>query len=343
MNSDLYFDGKKYISSSRAAKISGYVNDYVGQLCRDGKLDCRMIGRSWYVSFDSIISHKNSNIGSSKNRPQKSPKELIIVNPPLVASVVNFEPSVFVPESSVSAPAQAVEIVLPVLSEDFSVANPVFLAAPLNATTEPLAQVVVTPAMPVNIAVISTHHEVFGKKFPSVVGGVLAVMIAFIGFSAMLSADQRLASVYSEAGQNISRVLVSGSAAATLAVVDQSFVKKASSRMNTFAVSFYESINSIFLETKSRLLVMIGSPPTSDLAEKGHSVEIARNDSREGLVVVPINEYTDKEATIAKIKSTFSDDVRVEPGSDGVSGVITPVFKKSNGDDYLYVLVPIKN
>lgn len=72
MNSDLYFDGKQYISSSRAAKISGYVNDYIGQLCRDGKLECRMVGRSWYVSFESLISHKNANGGNAKSRAKKS-------------------------------------------------------------------------------------------------------------------------------------------------------------------------------------------------------------------------------------------------------------------------------
>ena len=72
MNSDLYFDGKKFISSSRAAKISGYVNDYIGQLCRDGKLDCRMVGRSWYVSYDSLQEHRKLNNLASKNRSKKS-------------------------------------------------------------------------------------------------------------------------------------------------------------------------------------------------------------------------------------------------------------------------------
>ena len=350
MNSDLYFDGKKYISSSRAAKISGYVNDYIGQLCRDGKLDCRMIGRSWYVSFDSVISHKNSNVGSSKNKPQKNPKELVIVNPPIVASLVNFESSVFVMESL--APAKTTEISLPVFTEICLVdtPTPLLLMAPMMAPTlvaiasiTPDASIITIPTTQAGGPVLSTHHEFFAKKFPFVVGGVLAGMIAFIGFSAMLSADQDVAKVYSLAGEKISQALASGSAAVTLAVADQLFLKNASSHMNTFAVSFYESINSFFLETKSRILVMIGSPPASDLAEKDHSVEIARSDPREGLVVVPINKDTDREATIAKIKNTFSDDVRVEPSSDGTNGVITPVFKKSNGDDYLYVLVPIKN
>ena len=63
----------------------------------------------------------------------------------------------------------------------------------------------------------------------------------------------------------------------------------------------------------------------------------------QGMVVVPVTAKTDREATVAKIKSSFSDEVSVRPSADGSDGVIQPVFKRSKGDDYLYVLVPIKN
>ena len=59
MSETLIIEGKQYISSRRAAEIAGYSNDYVGQLCRAGKLACRMIGRFWYVDEDSILRHKN--------------------------------------------------------------------------------------------------------------------------------------------------------------------------------------------------------------------------------------------------------------------------------------------
>jgi len=344
MNSDLYFDGKKYISSSRAAKISGYVNDYIGQLCRDGKLDCRMIGRSWYVSFDSLISHKNSNVGSVKNRPLKNPKELVIVNPPLVFFPVNFETPFFVDESRTVI--EASKSVLPVLTEVCVVETPLLLMAPAQILIAPTTQDASTTSIPttqVSGAVLSTYHELFAKKFPLLVGVMLIMMIAFTGFNTILPTNQALEKVYSLADEKISHMFIAQSVAITLAVPEQSFMSKTSSYVNNFAVSFYESLNSWFFETKLRVLVMIGKPPDSDLAKKDHSIEIARSDPREGLVVVPINKDTDREATIAKIKSTFSDDVRVEPSSDGTNGVITPVFKRSSGDDYLYVLVPIKN
>src|ERR1039457_2982802 len=62
MKDSLLIEGKQYISTSRAAEIAGYSNDYVGQLCRAGKLDCWMIGRNWYVEEASILKHKNESL-----------------------------------------------------------------------------------------------------------------------------------------------------------------------------------------------------------------------------------------------------------------------------------------
>ncbi len=54
----IVLEGRKYVSSGRASQLYGYTKDYVGQLCRAGKLDAQLIGRSWYVSEDSIRKHK---------------------------------------------------------------------------------------------------------------------------------------------------------------------------------------------------------------------------------------------------------------------------------------------
>lgn len=58
MKDSFIIEGKKYISARRASEISDYAPDYVGQLCRANKLDCRMIGRSWFVTEESIHLHK---------------------------------------------------------------------------------------------------------------------------------------------------------------------------------------------------------------------------------------------------------------------------------------------
>jgi hypothetical protein len=58
LETPLQFDGKSYISASRASKITGYNQDYVGQLARNGKVPSRQVGNRWYVDEDKILSHK---------------------------------------------------------------------------------------------------------------------------------------------------------------------------------------------------------------------------------------------------------------------------------------------
>ncbi|MFA7309710.1 MAG: hypothetical protein WC050_02290 [Candidatus Paceibacterota bacterium] len=52
------FDGKEYISASRAAKITSYNQDYIGQLARGGKINSRQIGNRWYVEREGLLKHK---------------------------------------------------------------------------------------------------------------------------------------------------------------------------------------------------------------------------------------------------------------------------------------------
>jgi hypothetical protein len=55
---ELTIDGKVYVSSKRAAALSGYAKDYVGQLCREGRVESKLVGRSWYVYEQSIRDHR---------------------------------------------------------------------------------------------------------------------------------------------------------------------------------------------------------------------------------------------------------------------------------------------
>ncbi|TSC87230.1 MAG: hypothetical protein G01um10148_335 [Parcubacteria group bacterium Gr01-1014_8] len=47
-----------YISSKRAAEITGYAQDYIGQLARAGKIIARRIGGLWYVLEESLNNYK---------------------------------------------------------------------------------------------------------------------------------------------------------------------------------------------------------------------------------------------------------------------------------------------
>jgi hypothetical protein len=55
---ELTLDGKIYLSSKRAAQLTGYAKDYVGQLCREGRVEARLVGRNWYVLESSIREHR---------------------------------------------------------------------------------------------------------------------------------------------------------------------------------------------------------------------------------------------------------------------------------------------
>jgi len=55
---EILIEGKTYVSSKQAAKITGYAKDYVGQLCREGRVEARLVGRNWYVLEDSIREHR---------------------------------------------------------------------------------------------------------------------------------------------------------------------------------------------------------------------------------------------------------------------------------------------
>lgn len=84
---------KTYISSKRAAELTGYAKDYVGQLCREGHVDAKMVGRGWYVYEPSIMRHR---FGDAQAEAVEAPEA--IVEEPLPAAAA-WEPSVYKAET----------------------------------------------------------------------------------------------------------------------------------------------------------------------------------------------------------------------------------------------------
>lgn len=56
----LSIEGKEFVKASIIAREFKYTPDYVGQLCRGGKVDAQLVGRTWYVSRESLLDHKDS-------------------------------------------------------------------------------------------------------------------------------------------------------------------------------------------------------------------------------------------------------------------------------------------
>ena len=80
---NLVFEGKKYVLSRVAARLTKYSNDYVGELCRAGKVKARQIGKLWYIEKESLLEYKSQNgkqgfgaqkiINARKETPYESP------------------------------------------------------------------------------------------------------------------------------------------------------------------------------------------------------------------------------------------------------------------------------
>ncbi len=72
---ELELEGETYFSTKRAAKETGYAKDYVGQLCREGRVTARLVGRSWYVLASAIREHRFGGVAQdvakvdTKNEP----------------------------------------------------------------------------------------------------------------------------------------------------------------------------------------------------------------------------------------------------------------------------------
>lgn len=69
---ELVIGEKKYISSKRAAQLTGYAKDYIGQLCREGRVEARLVGRSWYVLESSVSEHR---FGKEAHNTQEDTEE----------------------------------------------------------------------------------------------------------------------------------------------------------------------------------------------------------------------------------------------------------------------------
>lgn len=54
----LFFDKEEYVTSARAAEITGYAQDYVGELARSKAVSARKVGRHWMIHKQSILDHK---------------------------------------------------------------------------------------------------------------------------------------------------------------------------------------------------------------------------------------------------------------------------------------------
>lgn len=52
---EMILSNRKYVTTKRAARVTGYAQDYIGQLIRSGKLKATKVGKSWFVAEDEVL------------------------------------------------------------------------------------------------------------------------------------------------------------------------------------------------------------------------------------------------------------------------------------------------
>lgn len=109
---ELIIGEKRYVSSKRAAEITGYAKDYVGQLCREGFVEAKMVGRSWYVLESSIHEHRFGPEEAPAAASREAVEEDVIV-PEVQKPVYTWEPPKYVTEMPEMLPKADAAPVLP--------------------------------------------------------------------------------------------------------------------------------------------------------------------------------------------------------------------------------------
>lgn len=82
-------NGIEYERVSSLAKRFKYTSDYVGQLCRQNKVDAKRVGRSWYVNPDSLKEHKENRYHKNDSEVDEKTNNN---NPKAKKSRINVEP-----------------------------------------------------------------------------------------------------------------------------------------------------------------------------------------------------------------------------------------------------------
>lgn len=68
---------KTFVKAAKVAQNLGYTADYIGQLCRSGKVNAKLVGRTWYVEEASVKAHKKGRYRSVKSVATKELKRRV--------------------------------------------------------------------------------------------------------------------------------------------------------------------------------------------------------------------------------------------------------------------------
>lgn len=389
MKDALILEHKTYISARRAAEITGYTSDYIGQLCRGGKIESKIVGRAWFVLEESLLKHKEINDLVKTNKKTAKKRRALQAQAEIQAQKNNFPviPGInfiskdeievgnfLLPERTTVQTAQTTPIVSTTsIIPEISVAPKKEISKPQPSSFryEPVASPLI-PLLRKTVEVQEARRkekEISVKFVPAIFSIKEAVMkapkISSEISRASRSRSAKISTARSFSGNTIAHnanmnfaavvillALVVGGGFFVMQPSLSKFASTSSHEASLVSVSkdilssiargwrgVSEKVASVFGidgDEKKTSHVAVNAPSPSS---EQKSEDLGFN----GIAVVPSTNSIEKDEAIKdRIRASFSDEVSVHPDKSGTAGVITPVFKKATGDDFVYVLVPIQ-
>lgn len=319
MQGEFIFEGKKYISASRASKIIGYTSDYIGQLCRKGSLDCRMVGRSWFVEEESLKTHKVVASSAPRGRIPMYQKNATSASTPVSGSVR---------QHAVKKASEATEFAFLSVQQNWKD----YLDE--EADRKQVLQFSGKVAGAVfALIVLFTASSVFISNKNQFVSNPISALRSYEKIGAVQNTASEFVSLLKSSQHE-----VHGSVSYS-ANVFGSLSESIQEKINGIRTHMYRGLarvnNFLFNATrKVRVLVM-------DTRNVEKSVNGGRD--RTGVAVVPSSsDEVANERVKQYVADSFSDEAEIVPDESGNSGVIKPVFKENKDQEYVYVIVPVK-
>lgn len=294
----------EYISLQEATKYCDYSQEYLSLRARQGKLKSIKLGRNWVTKIEWLKEYLEKVEEYSINfNGCKEPK---FVAPPVNLPV-----------------EQEIEIYQKVKSKEFSLQG-------LNWQTNLSFALVLALLFCSALFFKSSPLNVFDPKKNTLEIFEKSINQNFITFYQNLNKfNQQLgyvqyqqASLESE-GKGFFRDILS---------FGEEIVQSYKKANNFVEEKIYQGITMISNLGKKKETIKLSSGEFSMVSEK------------EGVIVVPVDKGDEEinKKTLENLKNSFSDEVTIEADETDRSGIIKPVFKYLKDQEYLFMMVPIK-
>lgn len=369
-------EGKKYISSRRASEMSDYSSDYIGQLCRSNKLDCKMVGRAWFVTEESIHLHKATISREEANRNRienlKGKKEVSVSNkkdyvqPTVSVKAIVDSTLDTVNKSSVDSEVTKVQInkvkvpeTIPAIKWTITTQSSNGIPSPYIYSNDdrPLLpqlkkkEVVevkkqevakkITKAVPVKISEKISVPEI---KKPISESLIVKSSLTYLKLTREIILQRVIAPA-------LVLVIMFGIGTGTYIAADKienNIPPEFADSAKMVTANVYNGIGSAFLSMKNgykNVVAFFTSPAklAMEVPKEFGEVTVSKVTPNGIVLTSSAGSEAGDDALKSKIKGSFSDEVQISPDNSGTAGVITPVFKDTKGKDFVYVMVPVKD